>query len=105
LLYNISFIYLNKKKEEEDLNTFIMSDFLAENNQCGQALLRLVARGNSIISELFRLSDYIPTAFIPNTTNNNKYSEIIFDFNYLSNQVMKNTKNLFLFLFKFEFTN
>jgi WASH complex subunit strumpellin len=59
------------------------SDYLAENNQCGQTLLRLVARGNAIIAELFRLSDYIPSAF---TQPNSKYSEIIFDFNYLSNQ-------------------
>jgi WASH complex subunit strumpellin len=61
------------------------SDFLAENNTCGQSLLRLVARGNAIIAELFRLSDYIPPAFRSQT--NNKYSEIIFDFSYLSNQV------------------
>ncbi len=65
------------------------SDFLAENNLCGQTLLRLVARGNAIISELFRLSDYIPDAFkgLPN----DKYTEIIFDFNYLSNQVYFDT--------------
>ena len=62
------------------------ADFLAENNLCGQTLLRIVARGNAIIAELFRLSDYIPAAFKSSTTNN-KYSEIIFDFNYLSNQV------------------
>lgn len=60
-------------------------DFLAENNLCGQTLLRLVARGNAIIAELFRLSDYIPQAFT--TAANNKYEQIIFDFKYLSNQV------------------
>jgi WASH complex subunit strumpellin len=58
------------------------ADFLAENNVCGQTLLRLVARGNAIIAELFRLSDYVPPAF----RSQNKYSEIIFDFSYLSNQ-------------------
>ena len=63
------------------------SDYLAENNQCGQTLLRLVARGNAIISELFRLSDYIPAAF----TTSNKYTEVIFDFSYLSNQVYFDT--------------
>jgi WASH complex subunit strumpellin len=65
------------------------SDFLAENNTCGQALLRLVARGNAIIAELFRLSDYIPPAFrsLSSTPGANKYSDIIFDFSYLSNQV------------------
>ncbi len=65
-------------------------DFLAENNQCGQTLLRLVARGNAIIAELFRLSDYIPAAF-RSLGPNNKYSEIIFDFSYLSNQVYYDT--------------
>ena len=65
-------------------------DFLAENNQCGQTLLRLVARGNAIIAELFRLSDYIPSAF-RSIGPNNKYSEIIFDFSYLSNQVYYDT--------------
>lgn len=72
------------------------ADFLAENNQCGQTLLRLIARGNAIIAELFRLSDYIPQAFqtLPvnaNTNANNKYAEIIFDFKYLSNQVYYDT--------------
>ncbi|RNA30035.1 WASH complex subunit strumpellin [Brachionus plicatilis] len=65
------------------------ADFLAENNLCGQALLRLVARGNATIAELFRLSDYIPKSF--RQTTNNKYNEIIFDFNYLSNQVYYDT--------------
>ncbi len=60
------------------------NDFLAENNQCGQSILRLVSRGNAIIAELFRLSNYIPNAF--RTLSNNKYSDIIFYFNYLSNQ-------------------
>ena len=30
-------------------------DFLAENNACGQTLLRLVAKGNATIAELLRL--------------------------------------------------
>jgi WASH complex subunit strumpellin len=67
------------------------ADFIAENNVCGQTLLRLVARGNAIIAELFRLSDYIPPAFRTTTTSTlpatNKYTDIIFDFSYLSNQV------------------
>lgn len=61
------------------------ADFLSENNLCGQSLLRLVARGNAIIAELFRLSEYIPPAF--RSYSNSKYSDIIFDFSYLSNQV------------------
>jgi WASH complex subunit strumpellin len=77
------------------------ADFLAENNQCGQALLRLVARGNAIIAELFRLSDYIPAAFRSSVGQAsqgsgggggaNKYAEVIFDFGYLSNQVYYDT--------------
>ena len=59
-------------------------DFLAENNNCGQSLLRLVARGNAIIAELFRLSDYIPAAFRAGAAN--KYTEVLFNFSYLSNQ-------------------
>lgn len=66
------------------------SDYLAENNACGQTLLRLVARGNAVIAELFRLSAYIPEAF-KQTSSSNKYSEIIFDFSYLSNQVYFDT--------------
>ena len=38
-------------------------DFLAEQHQCGQHLLKLVARGNSIIAELLRLKDVIPTVY------------------------------------------
>ena len=38
-------------------------DFLAENNVCGQTLLRLIARGNSIIAELKRLAAVIPPIF------------------------------------------
>lgn len=40
-----------------------MGDFLAENNLCGQTLLRLVSRANAIIAELLRLKDYIPSIF------------------------------------------
>ncbi len=35
-------------------------EFLAEENDCGQTLLRLVSRGSAIIAELFRLSNNIP---------------------------------------------
>jgi hypothetical protein len=38
-------------------------DFLAEQHQCGQHLLKLVARGNSIIAELLRLKDVIPSVY------------------------------------------
>ena len=35
-------------------------DFLNEDDVCGQQLLRLVSRGNSILAELYRLSDHVP---------------------------------------------
>ncbi len=35
-------------------------EFLAEENDCGQTLLRLVSRGGAIIAELLRLSQNIP---------------------------------------------
>ena len=38
-------------------------DFLAEQHQCGQHLLKLVARGNSIIAELLRLKDVVPNVY------------------------------------------
>lgn len=42
-----------------------IQDLLADNNHCGQTLLRLVARGNAIIAELLRLSRHIPSVFLP----------------------------------------
>ena len=41
------------------------SDFLSEVNNCGQTILRLVSRGNAIIAELLRLSEFIPVEFNP----------------------------------------
>lgn len=38
-------------------------DFLDPSNQCGQTMLRQVARGNAIIAELLRLSEFIPDIF------------------------------------------
>lgn len=57
-------------------------DFLAENNPSGQTLLRLVSRGNAIIAEVLRLSEFIPPAFKLDTREQGKYSDIIFDFSY-----------------------
>lgn len=58
-------------------------DFLAENNVCGQTLLRLVSRGNAIIAELLRLSDYVPSVFkLETKADKEKYSDIILDFSY-----------------------
>ncbi|XP_029447872.1 LOW QUALITY PROTEIN: WASH complex subunit 5 [Rhinatrema bivittatum] len=60
-----------------------MVDFLADNNLCGQAILRIVSRGNAIIAELLRLSEFIPSVFrLKDKTDQQKYGEIIFDFSY-----------------------
>lgn len=60
-----------------------MVDFLAENNLCGQAILRIVSRGNAIIAELLRLSDFIPTVFkLKDKSDQQKYGDIICDFSY-----------------------
>uniref|UniRef100_A0AAQ5ZQU8 WASH complex subunit 5 n=1 Tax=Amphiprion ocellaris TaxID=80972 RepID=A0AAQ5ZQU8_AMPOC len=60
-----------------------MVDFLAENNLCGQAILRIVSRGNAIIAELLRLSDFIPAVFrLKDRSDQQKYGDIICDFSY-----------------------
>uniref|UniRef100_A0A8C5PLS0 WASH complex subunit 5 n=1 Tax=Leptobrachium leishanense TaxID=445787 RepID=A0A8C5PLS0_9ANUR len=60
-----------------------MVDFLAENNHCGQAVLRIVSRGNAIIAELLRLSEFVPYVFkLKDKADQQKYGEIIFDFSY-----------------------
>lgn len=60
-----------------------MVDFLAENNLCGQAILRIVSRGNAIIAELLRLSDFIPAVFkLKDKSDQQKYGDIICDFSY-----------------------
>ncbi|MBN3315330.1 WASC5 protein, partial [Atractosteus spatula] len=60
-----------------------MVDFLAENNLCGQAILRIVSRGNAVIAELLRLSDFIPSVFrLKDKTDQQKYGDIICDFSY-----------------------
>ncbi|KAG8184568.1 hypothetical protein JTE90_007684 [Oedothorax gibbosus] len=60
-----------------------MVDFLAENNACGQNLLRLVSRGNAIIAELLRLSDVVPQVFrLELKSDIQKYSEVLCDFSY-----------------------
>ena len=60
-----------------------MADFLAENNQCGQNLLRLASRGNAIIAELLRLAEFIPSVFrLETRMDQMKYAEILADFSY-----------------------
>ncbi|CAH1180444.1 unnamed protein product [Phaedon cochleariae] len=61
-----------------------MSDFLAENNICGQTILNLVSRGNAIIAELLRLKDYVPKVYRLETKQDiQKYSDIILDFSFV----------------------
>lgn len=60
-----------------------MGDFLADNNTCGQILLKLVSRGNAIIAELLRLSDFVPPVFKQETKEDKeKYGDILMDFSY-----------------------
>ncbi|GLV32181.1 Strumpellin [Carabus blaptoides fortunei] len=60
-----------------------MTEFLAENNTCGQTILQLVSRGNAIIAELLRLKDYIPPVYkLETKQEQQKYADIILDFSY-----------------------
>ena len=64
-----------------------MLDFLAENNLCGQTILRLASRGNAIIAEVLRLSDFIPPVFKSESrSEQNKYAELLSDFSYFQSQ-------------------
>lgn len=64
-----------------------MTEFLAENNQCGQNLVLLTSRGNAIIAELRRLADFIPPALRQDSRQDQmKYNEILCDFSYFKNQ-------------------
>lgn len=60
-------------------------DFLEEGNICGQVVLKLVSRGNAIIAELLRLSEYIPPVFRISRMekqDQEKYKHILADFHY-----------------------
>ncbi|KAF7991199.1 hypothetical protein HCN44_002761 [Aphidius gifuensis] len=60
-----------------------MGDFIANNNNCGQNLLRLVSRGNAILAELMRLKEYVPPVFrLDSKQHTQKYNSIILDFAY-----------------------
>lgn len=66
-----------------------MSDFTSQDNPCGQALLSLVARGHAIISEINRMSEFVPEAirFDPiYASERDKYGPILFDFRYIKMQ-------------------
>lgn len=70
-----------------------MSDFLNEKNVAGQTLLRLVARGSAILTEMLRLSGHIPAVFLepgsPGASNSYsgaliraRFEGVVFDFQY-----------------------
>ncbi|KAH8408087.1 hypothetical protein KR222_003047 [Zaprionus bogoriensis] len=60
-----------------------MSEFLSENNACGQNLLNIVSVGNSIVAEILRLKDFVPSIYrLESAADRQKYGEIILDFSY-----------------------
>ncbi|XP_055343798.1 WASH complex subunit 5-like [Paramacrobiotus metropolitanus] len=64
-------------------------DFLADNNLCGQTVLRLVSRGNATIAELLRLSEYIPPIYrLDSRQEQLQYGEILLDFSYFKSVEM-----------------
>ena len=64
-------------------NTTGDADFLSSDNLCGQTLLKLVSRGNAIVAEILRLSDFIPSVFTSNREQE-VYSELLMDFKYFT---------------------
>eukprot|EP00048_Salpingoeca_helianthica_P015709 m.228184 g.228184 ORF g.228184 m.228184 type:complete len:1164 (+) comp17418_c0_seq1:49-3540(+) len=70
-----------------------MADFLSERNPCGPTLLRLVSRGNAIISELLRLADFIPPVFRMETREDQvKYKDVILDFAYFKSSELYDSR-------------
>ena len=68
-------------------------DFLAEENICGQTVLKLVSRGNAIIAELLRLSDFIPPVFrLESREEQERYRFILPDFSYFEGPEYYETK-------------
>lgn len=87
-------------------------DIFEEKNGAGDLILNLVSRGNAIITELLRLSTNIPKCKSHNNSNLTKYTfnfffpfsfpvfvnvpkayeYIIFDFKYLPNQDLYETR-------------
>ena len=61
-------------------------DLLSEDDVCGQRLVRVVSRGNSIMAELSRLAANIPRVFFGQAdATSSRYLQILFDFDYLKN--------------------
>ncbi|KAK2722383.1 hypothetical protein QYM36_002799, partial [Artemia franciscana] len=62
--------------------TLSSTDFLAENNICGQALLSIVSQGNAIHAELGQLKDFVPLVFKKGTSEHVKFGGVLIDFEY-----------------------
>ena len=64
-----------------------MGDFLHEDNLCGQTILALVSRGNSILAEMLRLAGMVPEVLLNGKNSRDpqqrKYAEVLFGFQYL----------------------
>ena len=61
-------------------------DLLSEDDVCGQRLVRIVSRGNSILAELSRLAANTPKVFFGQADpTTHQYLSILFDFEYLKN--------------------
>jgi hypothetical protein len=64
-----------------------MGDFLHEDNLCGQTILALVSRGNSVLAEMLRLATMVPDALISGKRSRDpqqrKYADVLFSFQYL----------------------
>lgn len=68
-------------------------DFLSLENNCGQTILKLVSRGNAIIAELLRLSQFIPPVFkLETKEDQEKYKNILPDFHYFECPDLYETK-------------
>jgi WASH complex subunit strumpellin len=58
------------------------NEFLADD--CGQNAVSLASRGSTVIAEILRLSEHIPSAFI--NPKESQYADIISDFDYFERQ-------------------
>ena len=64
-----------------------MAEFMSEENVCGQTLLKIVARGSSILAEMQRLANCVPKVPPPSiqiflNTEDPKYQKVLPDFTY-----------------------
>jgi WASH complex subunit strumpellin len=57
--------------------------FLSEGNVAGTNMLKLCARGSAIISELLRLSENIPSAFLMQDA---RYALVLLDYQFFKNE-------------------